>query len=214
VRWLPSAADFRPCPSVPPTTTCPRGWRATAPLKVYPLTPDLAKARLLMAQAHVRRATAVLYTLSDFPHPEQAQIVKDDLAKIGIKVNIQTFSSDIFFARLVTPGAPFDLAYDGWFEGYPDPDDFLNGLLDDSANGPTFADPVAQRRLAAAARLSGPQRYLTYGALDIDLVRDAAPLAAFANGSVHDFFSPRIGCQNFGIYGMDLDALCTRPASG
>ena len=35
---------------------------------------------------------------------------------------------------------------------------------------------------AAAARLAGPQRYLTYGALDLDLARNTAPLAALGNG--------------------------------
>ena len=93
----------------------------------------------------------------------------------------------------------------------PDPDDFLNNLLDNGSNGPTFDDPLAQRRMAAAARLSGPERYLTYGALDLELARNAAPLAAFGNASSHDFFSARIGCQTFGAYGMDLAALCTRP---
>ena len=89
----------------------------------------------------------------------------------------------------------------------------LNILLDDSSVGPTLDDPVAQRELAAAARLSGPERYLTYGALDLALARDVAPLAAFGNISSHDFFSARIGCQTFGIYGMDLAALCTRASS-
>jgi hypothetical protein len=68
--------------------------------------------------------------------------------------------------------------------------------------------------MAAAARLSGPERYLTYGALDIDLARNFAPLAAFGNVSFRDFFSSRIGCQRFGIYGMDLAALCTRHGTG
>jgi hypothetical protein len=39
-----------------------------------------------------------------------------------------------------------------------------------------------------------------------------APLAAFDNLTAHDFFSARIGCQTFGIYGIDLAALCIRPA--
>jgi hypothetical protein len=43
--------------------------------------------------------------------------------------------------------------------------------------------------------------------------RNAASLAAFGNGSFHDFFASRIGCQTFGAYGMDLAALCTRTSS-
>lgn len=86
----------------------------------------------------------------------------------------------------------------------------LNPLLEERSNLPPFDDRAYQRRLARAARLSGPGRYLTYGALDLALARNAAPLAAFGNSSSHDLFSARIGCQAFGIYGIDLAALCAK----
>jgi hypothetical protein len=86
----------------------------------------------------------------------------------------------------------------------------LTSILEDSSVGPTFDDPGYQRKLAMAARLSGPQRYLTYGKLDLDLARHAAPLAAFGNLPSDDFFSARIGCQTYGVYGMDLAALCVK----
>jgi len=140
--------------------------------------------------------------------------VKNDLARIGIQVEIKTFPSTVFFSHLATPGEPFDLAYDGWIADYPDPSALLNALLADPSNGPTFDDQVYQRRLAMAARLSGPERYLTSGALDLDLARNAAPLAAFGNAPSYDFFSARIGCQSFGIYGMDLTAPCLRSNRG
>jgi hypothetical protein len=88
----------------------------------------------------------------------------------------------------------------------------LNELLETSpVIEPTFNDHTYQRKLAAAAQLSGPQRYLTYGKLDLDLARNSAPLIAFGNGSTHDFFSARIGCQTYNAYiGVDLAALCLR----
>ena len=162
-------------PDTPTDHYLPPGMPGYRAVHVYPLAPNLAKARQLITAAHATGSTAVLYTL-DFPAAsEQAQIVKNDLARIGIQVQIHTFPSGRYFSQLATPGAPFDLAYDGWLADYPDPDDFLNNLLDNSSNGPTFDDPLAQRRMAAAARLSGPERYLTYGALDLDLARSAAP---------------------------------------
>jgi hypothetical protein len=86
----------------------------------------------------------------------------------------------------------------------------LSSILKDTTVGPTFNDPAYRRRLAAAARLSGPERYLTYGKLDLDLARNSGPLAAFDNLITNDIFSGRIGCQTYGIYGMDLAALCLR----
>jgi hypothetical protein len=55
---------------------------------------------------------------------------------------------------------------------------------------------------------------LAFGKLDLTLVRDAAPLLAYGNGAAADFFSPRIGCQSYGVYGMDVAALCLRGRRG
>jgi ABC-type oligopeptide transport system substrate-binding subunit len=123
-------------PDRPADHYLPPGMAGYRDTEVYPLTPDLAKARLLMAQAHVHAASAVLYTLSGFPGPEQAQIVKNDLAKIGIRVTIRTFGDTTYFARLARPGEPFDLAYDGWTADYPDPDEFLNNSLTTASTVP------------------------------------------------------------------------------
>ena len=58
-------------------------------------TPDLAKART--AGRGRRGRTAVLYTCDSSPCPEQAQIVKTDLAAIGLHVQIKTFPYDDLF---------------------------------------------------------------------------------------------------------------------
>jgi YVTN family beta-propeller protein len=202
-------------PDTPTDHYLPPGMPGYRAAHVYPLTPDLAKARQLIAAAHAAGRTAVLYTV-DFPAAlEQAQIVKNDLARIDLRVQIHTLGSTPYWSLLLpNPRAPFDLAYNGWADDYTDPDDFLNLLTVGGAYGPPLRDPVAQRELAAAARRSGPERYLTYGGLDLDLARNAAPLAAYGNDLSHDFFSARIGCQTYnGTYGMDLAALCIRASS-
>jgi YVTN family beta-propeller protein len=187
------------------------GYRAA---HVYPTRPDPARARQLVQSAHARGRTAVLYAGNETVQSELAQIVKNNLAAVGLNVEIKTFPVTSFFKHLRTPGEPFDLAIAVWLADYSDPNEMLNPLLDGSVGYPSFVDPAYQRRLAAAARVSGLQRYLTYGELDLDLARNAAPLAAFSNTSSHDFFSQRIGCQTYGVYGMDLAALCIRRSSG
>ena len=62
---------------------------------------------------------------------------------------------------------------------------------------PFFDDPSYRRKIRAASRLSGPRRYLTYGALDVDTARNAAPVVAVGNKLSRDFFSARMGCQVF-----------------
>ena len=202
---------FSPLPAQPTDHYLPPGMPGFRDAHVYPMTPDVVKARSLARGAG---RTAVLYTCNFSPCPEQAQIVKTDLAAIGLNVQIKTFAEDKMFAREATPGEPFDLAWDGWLPDYFDPAAMLNSILQDSSIGPTFDDPTYKRKLAAAARLSGPDRYLTYGRLDLDLARDAAPLAAFDNLTDNDFYSARIGCQTYGMYGVDLGALCIKHTLG
>lgn len=201
---------FDPLPERPTDHYLPPGMAGYRNAHVYPLTPDPAKARHLVQLAHATGRTATLYTINVAPFPEQAQIVKNDLAAIGLNVQVKTFPQATLFTRLATPGQPFDLGYMGWQADYPDPSQMLNPLLVDSSNLPPLADPAYQRRLAQAAPHNGPERYLTYGNLDLDLARNAAPLAAFGNASGQDFFSARIGCQTYLPNGADLAALCIK----
>jgi ABC-type oligopeptide transport system substrate-binding subunit len=146
-----------------------------------------------------------------------AEIVKANLRRIGIDVQIKPLGGASLFTRLARRGEPFDLAVSGWVADYPDPMTFL-GLFDGRTIGPDdnlnyayFDDPSFNRRLDAAARLPSPARELALGRLDTQLARDAAPWAAVANERQHDFFSARIGCQVFNpVYGVDLGALCIR----
>jgi YVTN family beta-propeller protein len=198
---------FHPLPAHPTSHYLPPGMPGFRDGHVYPITPDVVKARKLAREG---QRTAVLYTCNSSPCPEQAQIVETDLAAIGLQVQIKQIPYSKYFTTLGKPGDPFDLAWGGWLPDYVDPAAMLNSLLTDNSVGPTYDDPTYRRRLAAASRLSGPERYLTYGRLDLELARDAAPLAAFDNLTDTDFFSARIGCQTHGIYGMDLAALCIR----
>jgi YVTN family beta-propeller protein len=176
----------------------------------YAFTPDVARARRLAAgRAH---STAVLYTCDQSPCEQQAQIIKTDLAAIGLRVEVKAFSIEAMFAKIATPGEPFDIAPVFWAADYPDPTAFLNLLLESGTSLPTFDDPTYRARLAAAAQLTGADRYLTYARLDADLARNAGPLVAYGNASRHELFSARMGCQLSGFYGTDLAALCIKRA--
>jgi len=199
---------FEPAPEHPTDHYLPPGVPGYSNVRIYPLTPDLARARQL-AEGHPP-TTAVLYTCDLSPCDEQAQIITTDLAAIGLRVEVKAFPTDTLFTRVASPGEPFDLAWDGWLPDYLDPAAILNSLLEDSTVLPTFDDPTFRARLAAAARLTGAKRYLTYARLDAELARNDAPLVAFGNLSSHDLFSARIGCQINGVYGIDLAALCIR----
>jgi YVTN family beta-propeller protein len=194
----------------------PPGMPGFRDLAIYPLQGDLAKARQLAGR---QRRDATLYTCNYAPCPQQAQIVKESLAAIGITVEIRKFSGeDLFFRRQPKRGEPFDIGLMTWSVDYPEPFDVLNLLFagdfigkPQGGNVARFDDPDYNRRLSAAGRLSGSRRFRAYAQLDADLVRDAAPVVAYANATRIDFFSARVGCQTFNpVYGMDIAALCIR----
>jgi peptide/nickel transport system substrate-binding protein len=200
---------FQPLPERPTDHYLPPVMPGFRDAQVYPMTPDVAKARTL-AHGRSRGRTAVLYTCDSYPCPQQAQIITTDLAAIDLKVQVKVLPSAKLFDRARTSGESFDLAWEGWVPDYLDPQAMLTSILEDRSVSPTFDDRRSQRDLVKAARLSGPERYLTYGKLDLDLARNSAPLAAFGNLPNNDFFSARIGCQTYGIYGIDFAALCLK----
>jgi peptide/nickel transport system substrate-binding protein len=174
---------------------------------IYPITPDLAKARELAGHKH---RNAVLYTCNYSQCAEQAQIITNDLRGIGIDLHIKAFATKYVSEQANKPGAPYDLAQTGWTPDYPDPAAMLGSILEDRTFLPTFDNASYRRRLAAVDQLTGPRRYLAYGNLAVDLARNAAPIVAWGDAASPDFFSARIGCETYGFYGVDLGALCVR----
>jgi YVTN family beta-propeller protein len=183
-------------------------------VSMYPLEGDLAKARRLAGRVPRK---VVLYTCTFSPCPQWAQVVKADLAAIGMTVEVRPWSLEDLFAKQSKPREPWDIGLITWSVDYPDPSDVLNYMFEgrfigqpQAANMERFNDPIYNRRLRTAARLSGPPRYRDYTRLDADIAR-AAPVVAFANENRIDFFSARMGCQVYQpVYGMDLAALCIR----
>ena len=190
---------------LPPATT---GGRQNAPL--YPARPDLARAKRLAGRRPP--ATAVMYTPSLSPWREEARIVQQNLAPLGIEVVVKEFAMGDYFARIGRPGEPFDLAITGWWFGTTDPArilDVFDGSTIGSFNLSHFDDPAVNARLRSLAKFSGARRYREYSRLALELARDYAPAAAFATTESRDFFSARMGCQVYHpVFGIDIAALC------
>ena len=97
----------------------------------------------------------------------------------------QRFDRNIQFQKEGVRDEPFDLADEGWFADYADPYDFINVLLDgtriQATNNSNFSyfrrARVETQRMIDASRLSGDERYRTYGQLDIDISSGPAPWA-------------------------------------
>jgi len=203
-----------PFPAVPSDQYLPPTMPGASRMRLYPPSGDLRAARRLAPHA---RGTAVLYTCNLPLCRRHAQVIRSNLAGLGLHVDIREFPMDELYERAGAKGEPFDILESHWFADYPDPSDFLNVLLDQrirprgNLNGSYYTDPRLAGKLQRVARLSGEARYRAYAALSVELARDAAPWVAYATGTSRDLFSARVGCQVFQpVYGMDVAALCTR----
>jgi YVTN family beta-propeller protein len=178
--------------------------------RIYPSRPDVRTGRRLARGTH---ATAVFYSCTTPNCRQHAAIIRKNLEAIGLRVDVQEFPLGELLTRLRTKGEPFDLAINRSIYAGPDPFFFLSIPIDATLgeNAGLFDDPFYNRKLAAAAKLVGRKREVTYGKLDVELAREAAPLVAFAYQTHQDFFSARMGCHVYNpAYGMDLAALCLR----
>lgn len=198
---------------LPPTAAGAQDFR------LYPLDgPDLRRARRRAGRV---RAAAVMYTPNLSPWREEAQIVQRNLEPLGIDVEVKEFPIGDYFTRVTRRGEPFDLAVSGYWVGSTDPAQML-ALFDgrliratQSQNISNFDNPALNRKLDAAARLSGSKRYREFNRLSFELGRDYAPAAAFATTASRDFFSAGIGCQVYQpVFGISLAALCLRADRG
>ena len=131
---------------------------------VYPLRgPNVARARAL-ARGHTRSGKVVLYVPTRATPQAQAQIVKQDLKRIGLDVEIVSFPPGIYFDKLANLSEPFDMAWVGWLANAPDPD-VLNDLFDGShigtpgnANWSYFNSKKWNSALTRASQLTGSAR--------------------------------------------------------
>jgi peptide/nickel transport system substrate-binding protein len=185
---------------------------------VYPLErADVQRAREL-ARGNLRGGKAVLYT-TDVPVAyAPAQLAKQQLAEIGLDIEVKALplhlASAAYLNRLAVRGEPWDLALVLWTPNLPDPYAYLNLLLDTQFIGGTnlmgFASRAYDGKLRRAAMMprSG-ERDRAYGELDIRLARDAAPLAALSIINEATLVSKRLGCIVLRPV-LDLTAVCLR----
>jgi peptide/nickel transport system substrate-binding protein len=184
---------------------------------IYPLArPNIAKAKALLAG---RTGKVVMYTTNDQQGVNTGQLLQANLKAIGIDVEVKPLTFAVLVDKSGTRGDPFDIVSIGWFADYPDPYDFINILLDgrtiaakNNIDLSYFDQPGYQRKMDAAARLTGDARFRAYGNLDIDITRNQSPLVITNNQNVREFISAKVGCPTYSYAwgGLNLAMLCPK----
>jgi YVTN family beta-propeller protein len=203
-RAIAANGDIYSSSAAPAEMSIPPGMPGFRDRHIYPLTPDLAQARRLAGNGHHQ---AEILCVLEAGSPRAAQIIKNNLAAIGIDVHVHCVPGDVMWTLLSRPNEPWDIAVDGGASDYADPSDFIYQLP------AGVGSPSLNRRILAASRLTGPARAQAYAKLDLTLTRDIVPQINYSNAINQNFFSARIGCQLYQpLFGIDLDALCIRKA--
>jgi ABC-type oligopeptide transport system substrate-binding subunit len=190
-----------------------RGFKNAA---IYPSRPNVARAKSL-ASGNTRGGKGVFYCANSGAAPPTCQIVQDNLKQIGLDLEIKLFPRAVQFTKTGTRGEPFDVSLEGWHMDYFDPYDFiflLDGTTIRPANNVNFSyfnSPAYNRKIAAAASLVGQARYRAFGNLDIDLAKNAAPLASYITDNDRHLVSKSTGCYFYHpVVTIDLAAICKK----
>jgi peptide/nickel transport system substrate-binding protein/oligopeptide transport system substrate-binding protein len=189
---------------------------------IYPVgsvtSASLRKARKLVAKARLSPAKLVLYAF-DLPVPAAAaRIFKSNLRRIGIEVEVKSFSIDALYDRVSTRGEPYDITQAGIIADYPDGIGvfrYLDGRnIRPKGNGnyAYFNRTRYNRRITAIDRLRGVGRHKAWADLDVELMRTDPPWAPIFNFYRRDFVSKSFGCYVFqpAISRVDLVAACKK----
>ena len=166
------------------------------PVRLYPVKgADPAAAKKIapsldgeITLLHTTSATSVA----------RAQVIKYNLEQLGIKVKLDARPFAVALKTAETRGADFDMFLATWGADYPDPSNFINPLFDGGTiretNNTNFSylnNAAFNKRMRAAAQLTGDARYAAYGQLDVDLMRSLAPWIPISNPNVREFVSAR-----------------------
>jgi DNA-binding SARP family transcriptional activator/ABC-type transport system substrate-binding protein/streptogramin lyase len=170
---------------------------------IYPLRPNLRKARDLMGGRHVRAVFATFDPTTDPYGAAFAKEVQRELARIGLTTTvIPLTNADYANGTLAQKFAQSDLIWGGGSANSADPVPYLQDL---------FLPKSDRARLAHIATLSSPRREQQAAALVAKIERQSL-FAVYANGAVAQIVSRRLGCvvhqPEYG--GVDLAALCLK----
>jgi ABC-type oligopeptide transport system substrate-binding subunit len=183
------------------------------PASLYPLSAAPVAARRWLARAKLRPEELVLYAANNPQAVAQAQVLDFNLREIGIDLQTKYYDTDELNRRVVIAGEPYDLYLYAWGADYTDPAGFLVPMLDpEGVSGLNLEDPRLERRLDAANRLRGDARLAALTELEVELMRDNPPLAAFGHGSQRVLLSRSVGCVVFHpvYFGPNLTTVCEK----
>jgi peptide/nickel transport system substrate-binding protein len=163
-------------------------------LQPYAPTAKIGKARRIAAGHFKNGRITVYYRSSGSTNQAQGENVRRTLVNLGFdpaNITMKGFTGGDIYTAMGTRGSDFDLAVSvGWCSDYPDTGSaFLPGLFFPPS-------PKYRNKIAAVLRLKGNARATALGRLDLEIMRNVAPVAVTNTYNNLYFFSNRVDPRN------------------
>ncbi len=163
---------------------------------------DAAKAKQLLAAAgYPNGFSTTLYSSNVAPWPTLLQSIQYDFAQIGVKANIKLLDQSSYWTLIGKKGAAAT-GLNNWWMDYPDPFDYINGMLskssaiDEGSNPSFWWDPKIEKGLLQAQAMLDPAARLAKFDQMQSYIMSQAPLVPLYQSVVTTLHSKRTG----GIY--------------
>ncbi len=169
----------------------PEGNPWYAPYDKYDL--DLDKAKGLLAEAGAAPKTMDMLVTSEYPQTvTAAQVIADNLAPLGITVNIRTVDMATWLDQ--QNSGNFDMLMMGWL-GNIDPDDFYYAQhhTGGSSNAQKFSNPDVDRLLDAGRRETDQNARRDDYAKAATIIADQVSYIYLYNPSVIQAWTTKLG---------------------
>ena len=199
VNWAIDRTDFlsnaSPYSMTPWTHLIPPGVPGSITkraLQPYGARADLNKARQIAA-GHYGDGHVVLAYRGGPPNP-RVEIVRRNLTSLGLDVTLAPFFD------YPPPGSQWDLLVGyGWcLDATADPGDFVTAV-----KGSLSPEYVA--KLLSANRVTGEKRLKAFGKLDLDIMKEVAPLVVMNAYNNRFFFSDRVDPKSLQYHAVYQD---------
>jgi oligopeptide transport system substrate-binding protein len=182
-----------------------------------PYSHDVTKARALMAQAGAGPFSTKLYVTTEDPDPIIGQSIRQDLAAIGIDVQIVPLEFATFLHAIQVPDQA-GLVYAGWNMDYPDPSNFIDPFLTCAmvipagSNYGRYCNPEVDTLADQARGEPDPQRRLALYQQIQDLIMKDAPVVPTRYPARVTLVSSRVASfQLHPVWIYDLRAVSLTP---
>jgi ABC-type transport system substrate-binding protein len=178
-------------------------------LQPYAPVSNITKAKALAAGHFKDGRITVYYRSSGATNNAQAEIVKRDLIRLGFdpaNITMKGFSGANIYDAMGKRGNDADMGVSmGWCSDFPDyaAGDYFPFLF----NGDVFfsENPKYRAKLAAALHLSDRARARAIGKLDIEIMKNVAPVVATNTFNQRYFFSNRVDPRSLRFHRLYQD---------